>query len=114
MLLKAFYTNYGKDGQGRHSSQQMMGGNWVQTITQQHLLASTWGVVTAVKPPTNIAKKAISRIIALNFFIEFHLLVAFTVEVVAVSQAIAVMRYGCECENIQSAVFCVKYIHIMG
>ena len=114
MPLSALYANYGKCGQGRHSSQQIIGGVVVQTITQQHLAASALGASMAVKPPTKIARKAISRIIALNFFIRSHLLVAFAVEVVAVTQVVAVLRQRCGKKSISKLKVRVKLFHIVG
>jgi hypothetical protein len=60
--------NYFKTGHFTQTSQQTIGGLMVQTITQQHLAASTGVEVIIVKPPAKIARKANKRTRALIFF----------------------------------------------
>ena len=74
---KPDYGNSGPGGQGRHSSQQIIGGFWVHTITQQHLAASTSSVVAMLNAAEKIAAKtkmATSTLSFLNAVTSTHLL----------------------------------------
>ena len=43
-------------------------------MTQQQLMDSAWGAVSAVNPTTKLTRKTINMTVALTFFINSHLL----------------------------------------